>query len=199
MFSVIKNVLTVLTVAIRNLWLSRQKRSRTAKICQVIQMKQIMKQGAAIDPTGLYRYSLWREWDANAPRVAFIMLNPSRADANTDDPTLRRCLGFARSWGCGSIEVVNLFAYRASRPDILRVVLDPVGPENDRYLRESVERADRIIVAWGNRGSLRNRYQTVSPWLSKRENLYCLGITQRGHPRHPLYVRSTTIPLSYPH
>jgi len=162
-------------------------------------MKQIMNQGAAIDPTGLYRYSLWREWDANAPRVAFVMLNPSRADANTDDPTLRRCLGFARSWGCGSIEVVNLFAYRASRPDILRVVLDPVGPENDRYLQEAVERADQIIVAWGNRGSLRNRYQTVSSWLMSRENLYCLGITQIGHPHHPLYVRSSKTPLSYPH
>jgi len=81
-------------------------------------MKQIMKQGAALDPTGLYRYLLWREWDGNAPRVVFVMLNPSRADANTDDPRLRRCLGFARSWGCGAIEVVNLFAYRASRPDI---------------------------------------------------------------------------------
>jgi len=161
-------------------------------------MTKIMKQGAAIDPTGLYRYSLWREWDAHAPRVVFVMLNPSRADANTDDPTLRRCLGFARSWGCGSIEVVNLFAYRASRPDILRLVSDPVGPENDRYLQEAIDRADKILVAWGNRGSLRNRYQIVSSWLMSRENLYCLGITQIGHPRHPLYVRSNTTLVSYP-
>ena len=117
-------------------------------------MKQIMKQGAAIDPTGLYRYSLWREWDANAPRVAFVMLNPSRADANTDDPTLRRCLGFARSWGCGSIEVVNLFAYRASRPDILRVVLDPVGPENDRYLQEAVGASRSNYCGLGQSGQL---------------------------------------------
>ncbi|GET43882.1 DUF1643 domain-containing protein [Microseira wollei] len=158
-----------------------------------------MKQGATIDPTGLYRYSLWREWDANAPRVAFVMLNPSRADADTDDPTLRRCLSFARSWGYGSLEVVNLFAYRAPRPDILRLVSDPIGPENDRYLKQAVELADKIIVAWGNRGSLSNRAKIVSSWLMSRENLYCLGITQTGHPRHPLYVRSNTTLLSYPH
>lgn len=156
-----------------------------------------MKQGALIDSTGFYRYSLWREWDTNSFKVTFVMLNPSRADADVDDPTLRRCLGFAHSWGCGSLEVVNLFAYRASQPDILTQVSDPIGPENDRYLLEAIERADKIVVAWGNRGSLRNRYQTVTSWLRGFKNIYCLGFTQTGHPRHPLYLRNNTVLLPY--
>ena len=88
--------------------------------------------GADFDPTGVYRYSLWREWDARAPAVAFVMLNPSTADAGKDDPTIRRCASFARSWGYGSLEVVNLFAYRASEPKRLRQTPDPIGPANDR-------------------------------------------------------------------
>lgn len=157
-----------------------------------------MKKGAVIDPTGLYRYSLWREWDTNAPRLAFIMLNPSLADAITDDPTLRRCISFAQSWGYGSLEAVNLFAYRASCPTILNQITDPIGSENDRYLKQAVELADKIIVAWGNRGILRNRSRVVLDWLTGFDALYCLGITQRGYPRHPLYVKSNTKPVYYP-
>ena len=95
-----------------------------------------MIKSAEIDPTGLYRYSLYRGWETNAPkRIAFVMLNPSRADATNDDPTLCRCISFARSWGYGSLEVVNLFAYRASKPEELKTVTDPVGSENDRYIQ----------------------------------------------------------------
>jgi len=155
-------------------------------------MLRFMKKGTLIDPTGLYRYSLWREWNANALKVVFIMLNPSRADATTDDPTLRRCISFAQSWGYGSLEVVNLFAYRASNPAILNQVTDPVGPENDRYLEKAVEGSDKIIVAWGNRGILRNRSRVVIHSLTGFGTLYCLGTTQLGYPRHPLYVKGNT-------
>ena len=75
-----------------------------------------VRKGAVIDPTGLYRYSLWREWNPDAAQITFIMLNPSRADATNDDPTIRRCINFASSWGYGYLEVVNLFAYRTSHP-----------------------------------------------------------------------------------
>ncbi len=97
--------------------------------------------GADFDGTGAYRYSLWREWDSRRPIVAFVMLNPSTADAAKDDPTIRRCASFARSWGYGSLEVVNLFAYRASEPKRLRQTPDPIGPANDDYL---VDAADRV-------------------------------------------------------
>ncbi len=97
-----------------------------------------MTKGAAFDSTGTYRYALWREWDASAPRLGFVLLNPSTADAENDDPTLRRCMGFARAWGYGSLQIVNLFAYRATVPDALRWVADAVGPENDRHICETI-------------------------------------------------------------
>lgn len=156
-----------------------------------------MKKGAVIDPLGLYRYTLWREWDTDAPKVAFVMLNPSRADAITDDPTLRRCISFAQSWGYGSLEVVNLFAYRASCPTILNQLIDPIGLENDCYLKKAVELADKIIVAWGNHGILRDRAKIFLQKLSSLNTLYCLGITKRGNPRHPLYVKACTKPVYY--
>lgn len=156
-----------------------------------------MKRGAVIDPMGIYRYSLWREWDTNAHRLAFIMLNPSLADEITDDPTLRRCISFAQSWGYGSLEVVNLFGYRASRPTILKQITDPIGPENDRYLKQAVDLADKIVLAWGNQGILKNRAKVVLHWLDGFESLYCLGITQTGNPRHPLYVKGNTKPVYY--
>lgn len=149
-----------------------------------------MKKGAVIDLMELYRYSLWREWDANAPRVAFVMLNPSRADATTDDPTIRRCISFAQSWGYGSLEVVNLFAYRASKPAELKKAIDPIGSENDYYLEKAIKSADKIIVAWGNYGNFRNRCREVFDLLTSFDKLYCLGITKRGYPRHPLYVKT---------
>lgn len=156
-----------------------------------------MKKGAILDSTGLYRYTLWREWDGCAPKLVFVMLNPSRADAIVDDPTIRRCLGFARTWGYGSLEVVNLFAYRTSHPSNLAQVADPVGPENDRYLEAAMERCDRagirVVIAWGNGGLLLGRNEEVLRAIA-REDLYCLGVTKRGQPRHPLYLKSDTVP-----
>lgn len=156
-----------------------------------------MKMGAVLDSTGTYRYLLWREWDAIAPRVVFVMLNPSTACATTDDPTIRRCTRFAQSWGYGSVEGVNLFAYRAPYPKVLRLVPDPIGPDNDRSLLEAKQRAQIIIVAWGHHGTLGNRHQAVFPLLADKGCLYCLGMTKAGHPRHPLYVRSDTTPVPY--
>ncbi|MEQ8755016.1 MAG: DUF1643 domain-containing protein [Coleofasciculus sp. G1-WW12-02] len=157
-----------------------------------------MRKDAVIDSTGCYRYSLLREWNPNSRKVAFIMLNPSRADATTDDPTLRRCISFAQSWGYGSLEVVNLFGYRATKPADLIKVKDPVGSENDRYLQEAVKRGNRTILAWGNRGILRNRCREVLDLLTDCDPLYCLGITKIGCPRHPLYVKSNTELSIYP-
>ncbi|WP_448604716.1 DUF1643 domain-containing protein [Thermoleptolyngbya sp.] len=149
--------------------------------------------GATFDPSGRYRYTLWRVWEFAAPRVAFVMLNPSTADADQNDPTIRRCIGLAKAWGYGGLEVVNLFAYRATRPQDLRQVDNPVGEAGDRPLITAAERADQIILAWGNWGSLHERDRTVRALLSDYP-LYCLGLTQRQQPRHPLYVPRGTIP-----
>jgi hypothetical protein len=85
------------------------------------------------------------------------MLNPSKADANIDDPTLRRCINFAKSWDFGSLIVVNLFAYRSASPLDLRQVDDPIGKQNDRYLKKAIKSADQVVVAWGNNGKLMQR------------------------------------------
>jgi len=148
--------------------------------------------GALFDATGARRYRLWRRWAVTAPRVVFIMLNPSTADAARDDPTIRRCVGFARRWGFGSVEVVNLFAYRATRPAALRRVGDPVGRSNDTHILEAVRRARRVVAAWGDQGRLFGRDAEVIDRLRDVARLWCLGTTRLGCPRHPLYLRGTT-------
>ncbi|MDS0280056.1 DUF1643 domain-containing protein [Halomicroarcula sp. S1AR25-4] len=132
-----------------------------------------------------YRYRLSRTWDTEKPTIAFVMLNPSTADETEDDPTIRRCLGFAEDWGYGSLLVGNLFAYRTSDPADLRDVDDPVGPENDQHLRDICDEADKVIVAWGTDGDLHDREREFVEKLDV--DLYALDTTKDGHPNHPLY------------
>jgi hypothetical protein len=147
-----------------------------------------MERWASFDPTGRYRYSLGRRWSA-APTLAIIMLNPSQADGSVDDPTIRRCLGLAHSWGFGAIAVVNLFAYRSPHPRVLRQVDDPIGPDNNAALAEAARQADQILLAWGNWGSLGDRDRTVLNLLAPHQVKWrCLGHNLTGQPRHPLYV-----------
>ncbi len=147
-----------------------------------------MRRAAQFDATGSYRYSLTREWAAGH-RVAFVLLNPSTADHTQDDPTLRRCIGFAQAWGYGALEVVNLFAYRATRPAALRAAAEPVGPENDRFLRAAQRRAQAVVLAWGIHGVWRGRDQAVLRlFRAGRMPVQCLGLTRDGHPRHVLYL-----------
>jgi hypothetical protein len=155
-----------------------------------------MQREAVFDCTGQYRYSLGRSWDQTAPRVGFVMLNPSRADAIVDDPTIRRCIAFAQTWHYGGLEVVNLFAYRTARPIELTQVSDPIGAGNDVYLRSLSQRVDRIILAWGNGGTLAGRAQAVLGLLPV-DRLCCLGCTKVGQPRHPLYLRRDVQPVRW--
>lgn len=152
---------------------------------------------AIFDATRQYRYALWREWDGLAPRVGFVMLNPSQADETTNDPTIRRCIGFARSWGYGSVEIVNLFAYRTPHPQNLRQVHNPIGDDNDLTLREFGQRVDRIILAWGNWGHLQGRDHVVLQLL-RSADLFCFGLTKQGHPLHPLYLKRDRQPIRFP-
>ncbi|MBD1910234.1 MULTISPECIES: DUF1643 domain-containing protein [unclassified Leptolyngbya] len=148
-------------------------------------------QGAVFDATQTYRYTLWRCWNPEAPSIAFIMLNPSTADAAKDDPTIRSCRQFAKVWDYGSVEIVNLFAYRATLPRDLRCSLQPIGDDNDRYILEAVESAAKVVVAWGNWRSWLGRDRTLLNLLSSTP-LHCLGVNQSAQPRHPLYVKRDT-------
>ena len=149
--------------------------------------------GAVFDASGRYRYSLWRAWSAYHPRIVFVLLNPSTADEHRNDPTIRRCIGFARAWKFGSVEVVNLFAYRATDARELFKIDDPVGVENDLFLKQAVERCSTVVVGWGSRGTLLGRDRKVLSLLANKKDVLCLGITKDGQPRHPLYVKGDTV------
>lgn len=145
---------------------------------------------AILSNDGVYRYNLIREWDAINPSMLFVMLNPSTADAVEDDPTIRRCMGFARREDCGMIEVVNLFAYRATDPKELKKTDTPlVGVDNDEIIQLAAEESDIIVCAWGTNGTLNGRNKEVISLLqSVGKPIMCLGKTKDGHPKHPLYL-----------
>ncbi|HKW09717.1 MAG TPA: DUF1643 domain-containing protein [Gemmatimonadaceae bacterium] len=148
-----------------------------------------MNRSAVISRDGVYRYALRRVWDAAKPTVLIIGLNPSTADHRVDDPTLRRCIRFAMAWGFGQVTVANLFAFRTSSPRALRRARDPVGYGNDAWLRRLIAGCDEVVVAWGNNGAYLARDRAV---LTMLERPKCLGLSRRGFPKHPLYVRATT-------
>ena len=148
---------------------------------------------AVLSPCGRYRYMLTRRWGEGAV-VCWIMLNPSVADAVVSDPTLARCVAFSKAWGAGGLVLVNLFALRATDPRELRVVADPVGPENDRWIREALALATPFaVVAWGSHGRFMARDLEVLAIIREMGRMpYCLGKTRGGRPRHPLYLRRDT-------
>jgi hypothetical protein len=154
---------------------------------------------AVISTDGLYRYHLSRKVGDGALAATFIMLNPSTADAEVDDPTVRKVTEFARRWGCGELHVVNLFAFRATNPAALRDAADPVGPENREWVRRAVEQAsDALIVcAWGTHGASLGQDEILLSWIAGLCRPVCLGLTRDGHPRHPLYVPYTAILLPF--
>lgn len=127
--------------------------------------------------------------------MAFIGLNPSTADATLDDPTIRRCVGFAKAWGAGTLLMTNLFAYRATDPAALSKARDPIGPCNDEWLERVVGAADIVVAAWGNHGRLMNRASQVQGLFPGR--LHALALTQTGMPKHPLYLSTSHRPSPF--
>lgn len=145
---------------------------------------------ARLSADGLYRYSLTRTWGAGGDVATFIMLNPSTADATVNDPTIRRCIVFATSWGCSGLAVVNLYALRATDPKDLWKVADPVGPDNDQTIADFLFSSQSwpVVAAWGANAKPDRVSQVLA--LPGAANLRALGVTKDGAPRHPLYMRS---------
>ena len=141
-----------------------------------------------------YRYLLSRRVGESSRRVLFIMLNPSKADEERNDATIRRCVGFARDWGYGILDVVNLFALMSTDPKALLKADDPVGPDNDVAIRAALEVADTVVLAWGNHAlDHEERAVTVAEMAREATRPYCLGLTVRGAPRHPLRLSKNTL------
>ncbi|RMH11354.1 MAG: DUF1643 domain-containing protein [Planctomycetota bacterium] len=154
---------------------------------------------ASFDRTGQYRYTLSRRWSQGPRRACFCLLNPSTADARRNDPTVRRCIGFAQEWGFDALEVVNIFALRATDPRELARHPAPIGPGNDRAIRRAAHRADFVVLGWGAHGSRFDRGRQVAQMLQIHCQLHCLGLTAEGHPKHPLYLPRSTQPIPFPH
>lgn len=182
-------------------------------------MAEYIDVGAHISACGKYRYSLWREWRGThdpknwrwfgardgagepigEPKAClFIMLNPSTADGTTDDPTIRRCVGFAKTWNYERLEVVNLFAYRATDPQkVLALSADEaIGPENQESVEDAIRDAGIVVCAWGAHGSYLGQDETVLGWCNGAKT-FALGVTKAGNPRHPLYLRAATVPAPF--
>lgn len=149
-----------------------------------------------------HRFTLWRHWGQTAqPRYLMVIgLNPSTADEEQDDPTIRRCVDFARRWGYTALCMTNLFAFRATDPEVMKRALDPIGfPANDEWLAQCALRASMVLAAWGVHGSFQGRDRYVIGEFERwRIPLHALGLTAAGHPRHPLYVRGDTLPIPFP-
>lgn len=154
-----------------------------------------MVKSADVSDDGRYRWTLSRTWDRTLPRLGWVMCNPSTADAHFDDPTVRRCIGFARRDGYGGIDVVNLFAWRTAHVyeliDADRRGDDIVGEPKNRWPTRNLH-VHRVVAAWGagpvNRWPDRvGRVANVVP----ERGWWCLGRTANGQPRHPLYVRAS--------
>lgn len=156
--------------------------------------------GATFSPCGQYRYRLWRRWQNKGNTVLWIMLNPSTADHEVLDPTVTRCLHYSRQWRFAALAVCNLFAYRATYPRQLLAACDPVGVENNRYIRQACVDADKIILAWGNHGVHSGRADFLRkqlPVWSYPKKLYALSVNRSGEPAHPLYLPKHLKPRLY--
>lgn len=151
-----------------------------------------LEQNAVISACGRYRYLLTRQVGPGTRTATFIMLNPSTADANNDDATIRRCIGFAQRWGCGRLVVLNLFAFRATDPADLKRVEEPVGAVNRAWFERTLiddMNTGPVVCGWGVHGEHMGQDQVVLGWLREMGvKPIALGVTRDGHPRHPLYV-----------
>ncbi len=148
---------------------------------------QMLTSDAIISDDKKYRYLLTRIWDNDKRMVNFIGLNPSTADQIDNDPTMRRCIAFAKSWGYGGLYMTNLFAYRTSKTEELMKSKKPIGKENDKYLLEIEKKVDAVVFAWGANGTFLNRDKQVLNLISKG---YYIALTKDKHPRHPLYLKA---------
>lgn len=142
----------------------------------------------------VYRYSLYRDWPMTKAKhgtPVFIGLNPSTADEVKDDPTIRRCKGFAKAWGYGGMFMLNLFAFRATNPRRMMKAFDPIGPDNNHWLVTLTQEAPLVVAAWGRLGEHLGRDKTVLALLGKVHQ-----IGEAEYPRHPLYLKSDLLPVA---
>lgn len=168
----------------------------------------LLDKGAVLSRNGLYRFRLWRRWSNDGSPVnvdndaVFIMLNPSTADHLHDDATIRRCVAFAKDWGCTGINVVNLFAYRTRDPSVLKSSprCQVEHEDNDSFILGAHQKSAITVCAWGAHGNLHGRDQEVLKFLrATNKPLHYLALTKNNLPKHPLYLRKDLKPQPFEH
>lgn len=172
-----------------------------------INIRAGLGRGATFSGCEKYRYTLWRDLNIqeyrcgplfNRETILWIMLNPSTATDAILDPTVTRCRNYSNEWGYDKMVVCNLFAYRATDPKEMKAKgVEAIGPYNNGYLTAQAALADRIVCAWGVHGEFMGRAQYVVETLIGGYDLWCLGKTKSGHPKHPLYLSKTIEPQLY--
>lgn len=160
------------------------------------QVKPKEIRGADFSEDGLYRFSLWRIWDESKPLVMFVGLNPSTANADTDDATIRRVRAIATNLGYGGFYMCNCFAYISTNPDFLKMESLEAMMRNATIIRLVSERCKEIIFAWGNFDIVRTT-GTDKKLIEAFPNAKALHINKNGSPKHPLYCRTDTKPIPY--
>lgn len=156
-------------------------------------------QGAIFSPCRRWRYLLWRRWDRQGDVLMVVGLNPSTANETEDDPTIRRCIGFAKGWGFGALWMVNAYAFRATQPrDMIAQGSGALGPRNNEFLLRTAIDADMVLAAWGTHcDGLRESQIIGTVTEGALKPLYAFGFTKGGHPKHPLYLRADTKPMEW--
>jgi hypothetical protein len=157
--------------------------------------RKYLDSSALISDDGAYRYWLSRRLTAGWRTVLFIGLNPSTADATKDDPTIRRCVGYARLWGFDWLLMGNIYGYRSTDPKALRTQEDPVGPDNQEALKWMAQKAELVIAAWGA-NPLNCYANTLAGWILSMPHCRVLGQNKNGSPKHPLYLRADAQPVA---
>ena len=148
--------------------------------------------GAIFSDDRKYRYALWRIWDDTKPLVMFIGLNPSTANEDSDDPTIRRVKKFASEWGYGGVYMMNLFGIVSSDPSVLLTADNPIG-DNNEYLEHISRKCSKVIFAWGA-FQVNGRDKVVADMFP---DAYALLLNKNGSPRHPLYVPANVTPIKF--
>lgn len=164
--------------------------------------EKFLDQGATFNEVRGRRFLLWRTWDADRPTMLVIGLNPSTADENVLDPTLRKCVGFAKLWGYGKLFMANVYSFRSTDPVGIRTWNEP-DDENTKHILLAAAQSSYVLAAWGSfaaggvygRARLRNHSEMLMAKLDRQVD--CLGMTNDWYPRHPLYIPYTQLPATY--
>ncbi len=154
----------------------------------------MIKSDAIFSEDNIHRYALIHEWELDRPSLMIISLNPSAEDGELNNPTIRRCIGFAKRWGFGRLFITNLFSFKTSSPKDLFNSENPIGNKNDYWLKKLSKKVDKVVLAYGNHGKFKNRHEEI---LKIIHDPYCIKKSKTGMPMHPLYLKYTEEPIRF--